>query len=116
MYSWFRVPNSSSSRDSRVKARTSRTPARLSCTRAEIELDLARDPDHRLAHREPERPGHEADDEQDDRVAPQLLRGDAAVEVVHREPQHLRLGEPDEVAERDAGEAPCEPAPVPSEV
>ena len=53
---------------------------------------------------------------QDEGVAAQLLGGDAAVEVVHRVAQDLRLGEGDEVGERDAGEAEDEPGPVARQV
>src|SRR6185369_6022361 len=41
-----------------------------------------------------------------------LLRGDPGIEVVDREPQHLRLRELDDVRQRDAGDAPDEAGAV----
>ena len=79
---------------------------------AQVVLDVARDADDRLPHPELEHPRRQRDPEQGDGVAAELLGGDAAVEIVHGEAQHLRLGERDEVGERDARESPCEPAPV----
>ena len=64
---------------------------------AQVELDAAREmPITELPHRSSGtgRPTTR-DAEQDQRVAAELLGGDAAVEVVDREPQHLRLRERD---------------------
>ena len=45
--------------------------------------------DHELAHRELEQPRRERDAEQDQRVASELVGGDAAVEIVDRVLQNL---------------------------
>ncbi len=82
----------------------------------EIELDAPRDADDRHAHRVAEGAGTERDAEQHERVAPELRGSHPAIEVVHRNAQHLGLGERDEVGDDDRQHTPDEPAPIPGEI
>ena len=77
-----------------------------------VVLDVARRADQDPAHEEPEDAADEADGEQEAAVLDELRARDAARQIVDREAQHARCGEPDAGRDDDAAEAEEKIAPI----